>query len=148
MKAALVTLTSLLLAACAGEVPSAEIVSATPEALMTMDDANDDLTLVVHYSDPNGDLGTGKARVHDCRSEGVTTEFALPELANWNGVELEIEMTGEIKLVLTDVGVVPEGTLPEPCEFAGVGAGAFCVVLVDAAGNESDPACTEVLAIK
>lgn len=138
----------LLFAGCAGNEPTAEIVSATPEALLTDDDANDDLTLVVRYEDPNGDLGGGTARVHDCRSDGVTTELPLPAIANDHGVESEISMTGELQLLLTDVGAIAEGAPPEACEFDGAGAGAFCVVLVDLAGNESDPACTEVLAIK
>jgi hypothetical protein len=148
MRVVVIIAASLLLAACAGDEPTAEIVSATPEALLPADDANDDLTLVVHYEDPNGDLGGGVARVHDCRSESVTTELSLPAIANDAGVETEISMSGELQLVLADVGVVAQGAPPEPCELGGVGAGAFCVVLVDAAGNESDPACTEVLAIK
>jgi hypothetical protein len=148
MRIAIPIATLLFLAACTGDEPTVEIVSATPEALLTEDDANDDLTLVVRYEDPNGDLGGGVARVHDCRSESVMTELALPAIANEDGVQTEISMSGELQLVLADVGAIPEATLPEACDFGGVGPGAFCVVLVDAAGNESDPACTDVLAIK
>lgn len=147
MRAATVPLL-LFVVACGGEEPTAEIVSATPEALVTSDDASDDLTLVVRYEDPNGDLGTGSARVHDCRSANVTTELPVPPIANEDGVEGEIAITGEIELVLADVGAALAGPIPEACDSAGVGPGAFCVVLVDAAGNESEPACTGVLKIE
>jgi hypothetical protein len=136
-------------AACGGgEEPTVEIVSSAPAALVTADDTQDDLTLRVRYEDPTGDLGGGLARVHDCRSANVTTELRIPPIANERGVDEQIAISGELELLVTDIGTAPSGGPSEVCRDAGAEAGAFCVVLVDAAGNESDAACTEVLAIE
>jgi hypothetical protein len=138
-----------LASGCAGgEAPSVEVVSASPDALVTADDALDDLTIVVRYQDPTGDLGGGVALVHDCRSASVVTSLEIPTIANPAGVQEGIAISGELELVVTDVGTQPSAGVSEVCDTAGAQAGAFCVVLVDAAGNESEPGCTQVLAIQ
>lgn len=139
----------LCLGACGGgEEPTVEIVSSAPAALVTSDDTRDDLTLRVRYEDPTGDLGGGIARIHDCRSANVVTELTIPAIANKAGVDEQIAISGELELVVTDIGASPSGGPSEVCTSAGGEPGAFCVVLVDAAGNESDAACTETLAIE
>ncbi len=128
--------------------PTVEVVSATPDALVTTDDALDDLSIVVRYEDATGDLGGGVARVHDCRSATVVTDLEIPTISNAAGVDEEIAISGELELVVNDVGTQPRTGVSPVCESAGVGAGAFCVVLVDAAGHESEPGCTPVLQIQ
>jgi hypothetical protein len=138
----------LVLAGCSGDEPSLEIVSASPEALVTADDAQDDLTIVLRYEDTDGDLGGGIARVHDCRSDAVVTDLELAAIADEEGVAAEIAVSGQLRLLLADVGGLSPGRLPEACASADASAGAFCVVLVDAAGNESEPACTAQLRLE
>ncbi len=135
-------------ASCATSEPFAEIVSATPESLVTSDDARDDLTLRVRYSDPDGDLGGGLLRVHDCRAATLVTELDVPPIASEPGVDAGIVMEGELTVVLSDVGAVAVPTRSSVCRSAGAPPGAFCVVLVDASGNESEPACTGALAVE
>jgi hypothetical protein len=127
---------------------SLEIVSASPEALVTADDARDDLTIDLRYEDPDGDLGGGIARVHDCRSDAVVTDLELAAIADDEGVAAEIAVSGRLRLLLADVGRLPAGRLPEVCASADASAGAFCVVLVDSAGNASEPACTATLRLE
>lgn len=149
MKTALPLTIFILAAGCdGGEAPSVEVVSATPDALVTTDDALDDLTIRVRYEDPTGDLGGGTARVHDCRSAAVVTELGIPTISNAVGVDEKIAISGELELVVTDVGTQPSAGVSDVCDTAGAAAGAFCVVLVDGAGNESDPGCTPVLQIR
>ena len=86
------------------QAPSVEVVSATPDALVTTDDALDDLTIRVRYEDPTGDLGGGTARVHDCRSAAVVTELGIPTISNAVGVDEKIAISGELELVVTEPG--------------------------------------------
>jgi hypothetical protein len=141
----LIAALSVAAAGCATEAPTAEIVEVTPDAVVAAEDAKDDLTIVVRYEDPNGDLGGGTARVHDCRSAGVVSVLDIPAIANEEGVAAEIAIEGEIDLLVPDVGGSPLPGRSTVCEEAAAAPGAFCVVLVDAAGNESDAACTEVI---
>lgn len=142
-----------LLGCGGGETPTVEIVSASPEQLTASDDAKDDLTIVVRYTDPDGDLGQGTARIHDCRAEGVVTELVIPRLANDEAVAQGASIAGDLTLTVADVGAVtPSAKVPSACADLGIGAArdgaqAFCVVLTDAAGNESEGACTEAIRV-
>lgn len=156
MKAPLLVLSALALAVlsgCGGETPTVEIVSASPAQLLASDDAKDDLTILVKYADPDGDLGQGVASIHDCRAEGVVTRLPIPRIANDEAVLQGVAIEGELTLTVADVGsVTPSSSVPGVCADLGVsapedGAQAFCVVLTDAAGNESEGACTEAIAI-
>lgn len=151
-------LAALLFAAapsgCAGSsAPTVEIIQASPEVLSASDDARDDLTITVRYFDPDGDLGQGTARIVDCRAEGLVTLLPIPRIAGDEAVG-RVPIQGEISLVVSDIGVSPaSGAVPPACAELGVeaateGAGAFCVVLVDAAGHESDAACTKTIAVE
>jgi hypothetical protein len=133
---------------CTGSVPAVEILEATPDTLSSSDDEKDDLTITVRYSDPDGDLGQGVARIFDCRAEGIVTDLPIPRIANDDGVAQGAPIQGDMALVLADVGeVAASEAVPAACADLGVskpsgGAQAFCVVLIDTAGNESDGACT------
>ncbi len=132
------------LAACGADpAPTVEIVEASPTELDPAVDQKDDLTIVVRYVDEDGDLGGGVAEVHDCRADGVVSRFALPNIASEAAVEEEVRIEGELQLVVADVGAVAAGALPEVCD----NASSFCVVLIDAAGNKSEPACTGAISI-
>ena len=148
-------LLSLSLLGCAGgSVPVVEIVDASPEALSASDDGKDDLTIVARYEDPDGDLGQGIARIFDCRAEGLVTELSIPRIANDEAVAQGAPIEGEMALVVADVGAVAASeSVPAACADLGIsapsgGAQAFCVVLVDAAGNESEGACTKPISIE
>ena len=154
LPAALLLAGSLLGCAGGGSVPVVEIVEATPEALSASDDGEDDLTIVVRYSDPDGDLGQGTARIFDCRAEDLVTELAIPRIANDEAVAARAPIQGEMALVVADVGAVAASeSVPAECADLGVsgpsgGAQVFCVVLVDVAGHESDGACTKPIAVE
>jgi hypothetical protein len=120
-----------------GDAPVAEIIGHAPSTLTPGDDTRDDLTLEVHYADADGDLGQGAVLVHDCHG-GVTERTSLPAIASPEAVDAGVEIEGDLQVIVADVGAVQAGPTPEAC---GGDTGAFCVVLVDAAGNESDPAC-------
>lgn len=128
--------------------PEVEIVAATPGELAAGSDDTDDLTLLVRYADADGDLGSGFARVIDCRAQGVETQLDLPAIANEQAVAAGVAIEGELELRVNDVGMVRTGQPPPECEDEDAEAGAFCVVLVDQVGNESVPACTEALLIR
>ena len=140
------------LAACGGasETPSATVVSATPEELVTSDDALDDVTITVDYDDGDGDLGTGFAEVHDCRAAGIVTELVLPAIASDGRIGDHI--TGTLELHVNDVGTIALGTQPEVCADLGVESLAadttvFCVVLVDQKGHRGDGDCTNAITL-
>jgi len=141
------------LAACGGgasDTPSATVVSATPEELVTSDDALDDVTITVDYDDGDGDLGLGLAEVHDCRAAGLVTELVLPAIASDGRVGDHI--TGTLELHVNDVGTIAPGTQPEVCAELGVESLAadqtvFCVVLVDQKGHRGDGDCTTALTL-
>lgn len=133
---------------CTGVAPTVEILGATPETLSASDDARDDLTISLRYSDPDGDLGQGSARVVDCRAEGLVTRLAIPRIANDEAVAQGVPIAGEMDLVVADIeAVTSSDSAPAECAGLGVAAAArqgqvFCVILADAAGNESEGACT------
>lgn len=146
------TLVLLALAACGGssDSPSATVKSATPDQLVTSDDALDDVTITVDFDDGDGDLGTGIAEVHDCRAAGIVTELVLPAIAPANRVGDHI--SGTLELHVNDVGAIALGTPPEVCADLGVDALAadqtvFCVVLVDAKGHRGDGDCTSAITL-
>ena len=136
------------LGACASPVPTVEILEASPSMLAASDDGNDDLTIAVRYTDGDGDLGRGSAKVFDCRAEGLVTELAIPRIANDEAVEKGVPIEGQLELVVADIGAVEAAAeAPPTCADLGAsapqeGAQVFCVVLVDAADNESEGACT------
>ena len=76
-------LVTLLLAACSdvSDTPSVTVKAATPDELVTSDDALDDVTITVDFDDGDGDLGLGFAEVYDCRADGIITELVLPAIA-------------------------------------------------------------------
>ena len=134
----------LALAACGSDpAPTVEIVEASPTELDPAMDEKDDLTIVVRYLDEDGDLGGGFAEVHDCRASGVVNRLALPGIASEAAVDEEVRIEGQLRLVVADVGVVAPGAMPDVCD----NASSFCVVLTDAAGNKSEPACTGAISI-
>jgi hypothetical protein len=137
-------LAALVLSGCGDDgAPTVEIVDASPTQLDPSNDTQDDLTIVVRYVDEDGDLGGGVAEVHDCRAAGVVSRLSLPEIASAEAVEEAVQIEGQLSLVVSDVGEVAPGALPEACEAAN----AFCVVLVDSAGNASEAACTSAISI-
>lgn len=143
------------LAACsdAAPEPSATVLEAMPDTLHPGDDARNDLSIRLSYTDGDGDLGHGVARVHDCRAGGLVTEKALPAIASDDAVRDGVPITGELTLLVNDIGpVTPEAAAPPACAALGVAAptaaeAIFCVVLVDAAGHEGDGDCTAAIAI-
>lgn len=142
------------LTACTkSSVPTVEIESVSPSTLTASDDTKDDLTIVAHYTDGDGDLGEGKAMIYDCRADGIVTEVTIPRIANDEAVEKHASIGGDLALIVADVGAVDVAdSVPSACADLGVGAAkdgaqAFCVVLIDAAGNESDGACTDPVLI-
>lgn len=148
----LLLLASLL--GCTGPAPTVEILGASPEALSASNDAGDDLTITVHYADADGDLGQGTARIIDCRAEGLVTVLPIPRIAADAAVETGVFIEGEMSLVVSDIDAAPpSGDVPPGCAELGVtappgGARVFCVVLADAAGHESEGACTGPIAVE
>jgi hypothetical protein len=129
---------------CGGdEAPVAEIVDHAPSTLTPGDDALDDLSLRVHYRDADGDLGEGAVEVYDCGG-GVVQRSGLPAIASAEAVDEGVEIEGDLQVVVADVGPVTAGPIPDAC--AG-DASAFCVVLIDAAGNESGASCVSGIVI-
>jgi hypothetical protein len=141
------------LAACGGgasDSPSASVKSATPEELVTSDDALDDVTITVDFEDGDGDLGTGFAEVHDCRADGIITELVLPAIAPQGRIGDHI--SGTLELHVNDVGAIAVGTQPALCADQGVASLAadktvFCVLLIDAKGHRGDPDCTSEITL-
>jgi hypothetical protein len=136
-------------AACAADpAPRAEIESVTPEQVMPLDDALDDVTITLRYDDGDGDLGGGVAEVSDCRSDGVVIADAIPRIAAKPGQHI----TGTLELHVNDIGELAAGALPGPCADLGVAPLApsttvFCVILVDAAGHRGTGDCTRSIAV-
>lgn len=154
LAAALGGLTISLVGCLSSPIPAVDIVSVSPEALDPADDAKDDLTFVLAYSDGDGDLGGGVVRVFDCRREGLVTDLPIPTIANEEAVRLGVSIEGELSVVLADVGVVTPGDAPSAAcadlgaPASGAGAQAFCVVLIDIDGHESEGACTGPIAVE
>lgn len=142
----------VVLAACGGvsDAPNATVKSATPDELVTSDDALDDVTITVDFDDGDGDLGTGFAEVHDCRADGIVTELVLPAIAPANRVGDSI--SGTLELHVNDVGSIAIGAQPDVCADLGIAPLAadqtvFCVVLVDAKGHRGDGDCTTAITL-
>jgi hypothetical protein len=132
--------------------PNRRGVVVEPQLLDPDRDDADDLTLVVAYEDGDGDLGGGAARVHDCRGEGLTIELAIPPIASQEAVDQGVAISGELALIINDVGALAEVTSNSVCSGLGVAAlagnqVAFCVELVDMAGNTGPGACSAMVAL-
>lgn len=144
--AALCAAASLL--GCADPAPTVEILAVSPDVLSASEDDRDDLTLTLRYTDADGDLGQGQARILDCRAEGLETVLPIPRIAPDEAVARGVAIEGELTLVVADVGAFPPSEdAPAACAALGVsapvdGAQRFCVVLTDAAGNTGEGACT------
>lgn len=143
------TILAALLAACGTDdpAPTAEVLAVTPTELAPADDAADDLRIRVRYEDADGDLGTGIARIHDCRAEELVTELAIPAIAAMEHVDEGRTIAGTLELDITDVGAAAPATLTAACAELDVGRldadeTVFCVVLVDAEGNAGSGDCT------
>jgi hypothetical protein len=141
-------LLAVLVVGCGSDdpAPTVTVMAATPESLAPDDDARDDLTITVRYSDADGDLGEGIVEVHDCRAADLITELPIPAIAP-DGFAGEKAITGTLEIHVNDVGLVTSAALPETCTDLGVaelGAdeAVFCVILVDAAGNAGPGDCT------
>ncbi|HEU0030631.1 MAG TPA: hypothetical protein VFQ53_08360 [Kofleriaceae bacterium] len=131
--------------------PSAEITAAAPDALAPADDARDDLTITVRYTDADGDLGTGTAEVHDCRGDALVTPLPIPAIAP--DALGDAHISGTLELHVNDVGAAAIDALPATCAELGVAELAadqavFCVVLVDAAGHRGAGDCTAPIALE
>ncbi len=139
---------------CTGPAPTVEILTASPETLSASNDAGDDLTITVRYTDADGDLGLGTARVIDCRAEGLVMILPIPRIAADEAALTGVFIEGEMSLVVSDIDAAPPGgDVPPACAELGVtappgGARVFCVVLTDAAGHESEGACTGPIAVE
>ncbi len=150
----LLLITSLLAtAACADDAvtPTVEIVSASPDTLVPADDSADDLTIVVRYRDPDGDLGGGVAEIHDCRADDLVTRLDIPPIASDDAVAAGVPITGTLQLVVADIGdVTPDRIPPSACADADPATASqtpFCVILLDSATNPSPPTCTPPIQI-
>lgn len=146
------TILLVLVAACGGpsETPSVSVKSATPDQLVTSDDALDDVTITADFEDGDGDLGMGVAEVHDCRADGIVTSLPLPAIASKDRIGDPI--TGTLELHVNDVGMLAVGTQPALCADLGVASleanqAVFCVVLVDAKGHRGDGDCTQAITL-
>ena len=142
----------VLIAACGGpsDTPSVTVKSATPEELVTSDDALDDVTITVDFDDGDGDLGLGIAEVHDCRADGIITELVIPAIASADRIGDPI--SGTLELHVNDVGMIAIAAQPAVCVDRGVASlnadqTVFCVVLVDAKGHRGDPDCTSAITL-
>lgn len=142
--------------ACGGDddpAPVATVVEFTPESLDPDDDLADDLTILVEYRDADGDLGDGTAEVHDCRADDLIAVFDLPPIASQEAIDEGVPIEGQLSIVVADVGDVEASSRPPVvCEDLGIdsvadGEAVFCVVLIDAAGNEGPGDCTGAVTI-
>jgi hypothetical protein len=138
-----------------GDRPEVSVLGVSPDALDASDDASNDLTIRVHYDDPNAELGGGVAKVIDCRAEGLVSELRLPSIASPAAVKAGVPIEGELDLLVADVLAEPAAHTPAAaCADLGVGAPeasgaqAFCVVLVDAKGVASEGACTKAILVR
>jgi len=155
MRSIALVLLAIAVTACgAGDAaPSASIEMASPEALVPTDDTLDDLTIVVHYEDGDGDLGMGFAEVQDCRADSLLISLLLPSIAPDDVVDDDIAISGTLELHVNDVGAFTTAALPATCSDLGVaelaaGETVFCVTLRDAAGNRGDGDCTSAIAVQ
>jgi hypothetical protein len=144
-----------LAAACSDDAvaPQAVVLSASPDILDPSRDDGDDLSIIVDYSDPDGDLGEGIAEVHDCRADGVVIIYDIPPIASQKAVDEGVPIQGQLELIVNDVGLIDvDSEAPEICAELGVAAPVdgevrFCVILTDAAGNVGEGDCAAPVAI-
>jgi hypothetical protein len=150
MRTAIVISILAALAACTdtpGE-PTATVLSAAPESLYPGDDTRNDLTITISYTDGDGDLGRGTASIHDCRADGIVTTLMLPSIASDEAVAEGVAITGELALLVNDIGAVtPAAAAPAACSELGIaaptaGQAIFCVTLTDAGGITGPGDCT------
>jgi len=133
--------------------PSASIVEVAPDSLDPARDDADDLTIRVEYADGDADLGGGTASIHDCRSDGLVAQLAIPPIASEEAVAKGVPIEGILDLIVNDVGwVEPAGAAPPACAEQGAPApqaesAVFCVVLTDIAGHAGAGDCTSPVAI-
>jgi hypothetical protein len=138
----------LLVAACAGEPRlTAEIVDAGPRVLDGALPAGRDLTITVRYRDDDGDLGGGRALVHDCRSASLTSTFDLPAIASPEAVTEGVVIEGLLALTVRQVQPAAAEAMPPACTRLGVrpllaGQTVFCVELEDTTHHRSSGSCT------
>lgn len=143
------------LAACGSEDPApfAAVVETAPLQLDPASDELDDLTILVDYTDADGDLGEGTAEVHDCRADGLVVALPLPPIANEDAVKKGVHIEGTLQLVVSDIGdVAPDPVAPPACAALGIadpvaGEAVFCIRLTDAAGHTGEGDCTPPVAI-
>jgi hypothetical protein len=156
MRRSLLILVTLLAAIGCGSddvAPTVEIMEVSPDSLDPASDTADDLTILVRYRDPDGDLGGGVADVHDCRADGLVVSLAIPPIASEQAIEDGVPIEGMLEIVIPDVGEVEaDSAAPAACAELGVdgpvaGEVVFCVVLTDAAGNPGAGDCTAPVAI-
>jgi hypothetical protein len=143
----------IVLAGCApSEIPEVEVLGLGPESLDLHSDADNDATIALRYSDGNGDLGGGVARLTDCRGGNVVIELALPPIANDDAVDEQVAIEGEIQLLVNDViPVAQQGASAcadlQDAVVPAEGEISYCVELRDSAGNVSEPDCSPAIAI-
>lgn len=146
----------VLIAACdePSNAPGAQVLTAAPTMLDPDDDMADDLTIDVHYTDGDADLGGGSAEVIDCRADKLITTLLLPPIASEQAIADGVPIEGDLTLLVADIGRVdPDSAVPAACAELGVTAApsadsvVFCVVLVDAAGHRGGGDCTDSIAI-
>ncbi len=136
-----------------GVAPLANVRSTTPDMIDPSRDDADDLSIIIEYHDPDGDLGEGIAEVHDCRAEGVVIVYDIPGIASEEAVDEGVPIEGELELIVNDIGAIDaDSGAPEACAALGVlapveGQARFCVILTDAAGNLGEGDCTAPVAI-
>ncbi len=156
MSRALALLAALLGPACGAPAPVVTVLSTTPAAPQQIDPSQpgqDDVTIQVHYTEPDGDLGGGVALVSDCRDEGLLTRLAIPPIASPEAVDAGVEIEGTLDLVVPRVAwLQPAAQAPAACAAQGVGPPRadqviFCVALADAVGNQGAADCTAPIGI-
>jgi hypothetical protein len=141
-------LCALVAGGCADHSLTVTVVDAAP---LTLAPASPDLTVKVRYHDGDGNLGGGRALLHDCRGADLVTELALPPIASQAAVQAGVPIEGELDLTVQNVRPVDSPSLPDLCAGLGVtltaGQTVFCVELEDAAGTRSNGSCTGPIAI-
>jgi hypothetical protein len=138
----------LLLAGCTAAQVEVSVLGASPQAIdTTQPDA--DLTIRVHYRDPDGDLGNGSAEIQDCRAASLVTKLALPAIATDQAVKDGVAIEGELDLVVAGVTrVTPDTRAVCNGQVPAADRAVFCVTLIDHSGHRSAPACTQAISIQ
>jgi len=136
----------LFFLACSAPSVEVSVIGASPQAIDSM---QPDLTIRVHYKDPDGDLGNGSAEIQDCRAAALLTKLDLPAIASDQAVKDGVAIEGELDLVVSGITQVTPDTRPV-CGGQAPAAdhAVFCVTLVDHGGHRSAPACTQAIGIQ